>query len=325
MLIRMFAAMLAAGLMLAGPALAQEKYPSKPIRLVVPFTVGGPTDIVARIVAAKMTELLGQQVLVDNRAGAGGKIGSDAVAKAAPDGYTLVLATVSTHSVNPTLYKTVPYDPVKDFTPIGRVGDIPLLLSVHKAVPAKNVAELIALVKANPGKYSYGSPGLGSMGHLCGESLRVLGGDLDLTNVTYRGGGPMMNDLASGQIPMVFEGTPTSLPQIQAGTIRPLAAGSLNRTRTLPDLPTMQEQGFKGFECTAWFGLFGPAKLPEPIVTQLTTALNAALADQGVIARLRDVGVDPASDTSGPKLEAFLKADLAKWTPVVKALGVQLD
>jgi len=251
MLIRVFAALVVAGLMLAGPVLAQDKYPSKPIRLVVPFTVGGPTDIVARIVAAKLTELLGQQVLVDNRAGAGGKIGSDAVAKAAPDGYTLVLATVSTHSVNPTLYKTVPYDPVKDFTPIGLVGDIPLLLSVHQAVPAKNVAELIALVKANPGKYSYGSPGLGSMGHLCGESLRVLGGNLDLTNVTYRGGGPMMNDLASGQIPMVFEGTPTSLPQIHAGTIRPIAAGSLNRTRTLPDLPTMQEQGFKGFECTA--------------------------------------------------------------------------
>jgi len=174
---------LAIGLLLCSPATAQDKYPSKPIRMVVPFSVGGPSDIVARIIGAKLTEVLGQQVVVDNRAGAGGKIGSEMVAKAAPDGYTLVLATVSTHAINPGLYRNIAYDPVKDFQPIGKIGDIPLLLSVHHSIPATNVAELVALVKANPGKYSYGSPGLGSMGQLCNEALKTQVGGLDVAHV----------------------------------------------------------------------------------------------------------------------------------------------
>jgi tripartite-type tricarboxylate transporter receptor subunit TctC len=325
MIVRFLGAVALCATILAGPALAQEKFPSKPIRVVVPFTVGGPTDIVTRILGARMTEVLGQQIIVDNRAGAGGKIGSEAVAKAAPDGYTLGLATVSTHSINPTLYKTIGYDPVKDFAPVGRIGDIPLLLSVHKSVDAKDVASLVALIKANPGKFSYGSPGLGSMGHLCNEALKTRVGGMDVAHVPYRGGGQMMNDLVSGQIPMVFEGTPTSLPQIQAGTIRPLAAGSTTRARALPDLPTMQEQGFAGFECSAWFGLFAPARTPAAIIAQLNAALATALTDPAVIARLRDVGVDPATDTSPAALGAFLKADLAKWGPIVQAAGVQLD
>lgn len=325
MFARAFGALLLAITLGAMPALAQDKYPSKPIRLIVPFSAGGPTDIVARIIAARMADNLGQQVLVDNRSGAGGKIGSDAAAKAAADGYTLVLATVSTHSVNPGLYKTIPYDPVKDFEAIGMVGDIPLLLSVHHSATAKNVQELVELVRASPGKYSFGSPGLGSMGHLCSANLMRIVGNMDLAHVPYRGGGQMMNDLAAGQILMVFEGTPTSLPQIQAGTIRPIAAGSPARTRTLPDLATMQEQGFQGFECSAWFGLFGPAKLPQPIVARLNEALKAALADANAIARLREVGVDPATDSSPGYLAAYLKADLEKWTPIIRGIGVQLD
>ena len=318
------AAMLA-GMVLFNPAMAQDKYPSKPIRVIVPFTVGGPTDIVTRIIGARMAELLGQQLVVDNRGGAGGKLGSEMLAKAPPDGYTLGLATVSTHAINPSLYKTIAYDPVKDFAPIGKVGDIPLLLSVHRSINATDVAGLVALIKANPGKYSYGSPGMGSMGHLCAEVLKTLHGGLDIAHVPYRGGGQMMNDLAAGQIPMVFEGTPTSLPQIQAGAIRPLAAGSLTRTRSLPDLKTMEEQGYKGFECAAWFGLFAPAKTPQPIIAQLTAALNATLADPVVDARLRELGVDPSPDTSPDKLTAFLKAELTKWTPIIQSAGVQLD
>ena len=316
---------LLAGMVWAAPATAQDKYPSKPIRVIVPFTVGGPTDIVTRIIGARMAELLGQQLVIDNRGGAGGKLGSEMLAKATPDGYTLGLATVSTHAINPSLYKTIAYDPLKDFAPIGKIGDIPLLLSVHRSVAATDVASLVALIKANPGKYSYGSPGMGSMGHLCAEVLKTTHGGLDIAHVPYRGGGQMMNDLAAGQIPMVFEGTPTSLPQIQAGTIRPLASGSLTRTPSLPDLKTMDEQGYKGFECAAWFGLFAPAKTPQPIVVQLTAALNTALADKTVDARLRELGVEPSPDTSPDKLTAFLKAELAKWTPIIQAAGVQLD
>ncbi len=313
------------GVAIAMPALAQDKFPSKPIRMIVPFAVGGPSDIVARILGARMTESLGQQVIVDNRAGAGGKLGSEAVAKSPPDGYTLGLATVSTHSINPSLYKTIGYDPVKDFEPVGLIGDIPLLLSVHKSVAAKNVKELIALIKASPGKFSYGSPGLGSMGHLCNEALKTRVGGMDVAHVPYRGGGQMMNDLVAGQIPMVFEGTPTSLPQIEAGAIRPLASGSVTRTRSLPDLPTMREEGFEGFECSAWFGLFAPAKTPAPIIAQLNAALTTALKDPVVAQRMRDVGVDPATDSTAATLGTFLKADLAKWGPIVQAAGVQLD
>ncbi|MSO90483.1 MAG: tripartite tricarboxylate transporter substrate binding protein [Acetobacteraceae bacterium] len=306
-------------------ASAQDTYPSKPVRLVVPFAVGGPSDIVARILSARMIESLGQQIIVDNRAGASGKIGSDSVAKAAPDGYTLVMATVSTHAINPGLFKSMPYDPLKDFEAIGKIGDIPLLLSVHKDVAAQDVKSLISLVRTNPNKLHFGSPGLGSMGHLCGEAFKAQSGGLDLAHVPYRGGGPMMNDLVSGQITMVFEGTPTSLPQIQAGTIRALASGATARTTGLPELPTMQEHGFVGFECSAWFGLLAPAKTPQVLIAKLTAALNAALADATVLARFRDLGVVASQDTSGAKLAAFMAADLAKWAPIIKAAGIQLD
>ncbi len=307
------------------PALAQDSYPSKPIRVIVPFTVGGPTDIVARILGARMAELIGQQFVIDNRGGAGGKIGSEVLAKSAPDGYTIGYATVSTHSINPTLYKTIGYDPIKDFEPIGKIGDIPLILSVHKAVAATNVSELVALIKASPGKFSYGTPGQGSMGHLCNEALRARVGGMDVAHVPYRGGGQMMNDLVAGQIPMVFEGTPTSLPQIQAGTIRPLAVGSVTRVRSLPEVPTMQEQGFPDFECAAWFGLFAPAKTPAPIIAKLNTALATAIADPVVATRLRETGTEIAPDLSPKALGDFLRTDIAKWEPIVRATGVQLD
>ena len=310
---------------LALPAGAQDKYPSKPVRMVVSFAVGGPTDIVARIMGAKMGELLGQQFIIDNRPGAGGNLGADVVAKAPPDGYTLLMATASTHAINPLLSRKIPYDPIKDFEPIGQVGVTPGVLAVHKDVAAKNVQELIALLKANPGKYSYGSSGMGSILHLCGESFKMTVGGLDIEHVPYRGSSPMINDLAAGQIPMAFDGLPTVLPQVQAGTIRAIGAGTATRARAMPDLPTLQEQGIKGYECYTWNGIFAPAKTPKPIVAKLSEAVLAALSDPAVVKKLQDVGVDPTPDTSAEKLTAFVKAELAKWTPIVKASDIHLD
>ena len=312
-------------LLSVGSAFAQDKYPSKPIRLIVSFAVGGPTDIVARVVGAKISDLLGQQVVVENRPGAGGNLGADVVAKAPPDGYTLLMATVSTHAINPGLYKKMPYDPVKDFEPIAQVGVTPAILGVNKSVPAKDVKELVALIKSNPGKYSYGSSGMGSILHLCGEAFKMMAGGLDLEHVPYRGSGPMMNDLAAGQIPMAFDGTPTILPQIQAGTVRALAMGTAARARAMPDLATMQEQGFPGFECYTWNAIFAPAKTPKPIVAQLAAAINTALDDKSVFARLQDVGIDPTPGSSPEKLAAFVKAELAKWAPIIKASGAEID
>ena len=318
-------ATIAVGVLLAGAASAQDKYPSKPIRLIVSFAVGGPTDIVARIMGAKMSELLGQQIVVDNRPGAGGNLGADVVAKAAPDGYTLLMATVSTHAINPGLYKKMPYDPVKDFEPVAQVGVTPAMLVAHPSVPAKDAKELVTLLKANPGKYSYGSSGLGSILHLCGEQFKTMAGGVDMTHVPYRGSGPMMNDLVSGQVPLAFDGTPTALPQVKSGALKALGAGMSARARALPDLPTLDEQGFKGFECYTWNAIFAPAKTPAPIVQQLAGAINKSLEDQAVFKRLEDAGIDPTPGSSPEKLAAFVKAELAKWAPIIKASGAQLD
>jgi tripartite-type tricarboxylate transporter receptor subunit TctC len=235
------------------------------------------------------------------------------------------MATVSTHAINPGLYKKMPYDPVKDFEPIAQIGVTPALLAVNKSVPANNAQELAALIKANPGKYSYGSSGMGSILHLCGESFKMMAGGLDLEHVPYRGSGPMMNDLVAGQIPMAFDGTPTMLPQIQAGAIRPLAAATATRARAMPDLPTMQEQGFKGFECYTWNAIFAPAKTPKPIVAQLAGAMHKALDDKTVFTRLQDAGIDPTPGQTSEQLAAFVKVELAKWAPIIKTSGAELD
>src|SRR5499426_3038169 len=226
---------------------AQDRYPVKPVRIVVPFAADGPTDTVARVIGAKTGELLGQTFVVENKPGAGD---------------TLLMATVSTHAINPDLYKKMQYDPVRDFAPVGQIGVTPIVLAVHPSIPAKDVASLIALLKANPGKYSYGSSGLGSILHLCGEQFKTAAGGLDVVHVLYKGSAPMMADLVGGQISIAFDATPTVLPQVQAGTIRVLGAGMATRARALPDLPTLQEQGLKGFECYTWNAILAPAKTP---------------------------------------------------------------
>jgi tripartite-type tricarboxylate transporter receptor subunit TctC len=292
---------------------------------VVSFAAGGPTDAVARIMGAKMGDLLGQQLLIENKTGAGGNIGADVVAKSAPDGYTLLMATVSTHAINPGLYRKMPYDPVRDFAPIGQVGVTPTLLGVHPSIPATDVRSLIALVQENPGKFSYGSSGLGSILHLCGEQFKALAGGLQIVHVPYRGSAPMMSDLVGGQISMAFDATPTALPQAQSGAIRALGAGMARRMRAMPELPTLQEQGLPGFECYTWNAILAPAGTPQPVVDRLSEAMSQALADAAVIHRLQEAGIDPTPGSSPQKAAAFIAAELAKWAPIIKASGAQID
>jgi tripartite-type tricarboxylate transporter receptor subunit TctC len=316
----------AAALVLIGlAAQAQDRYPSKPVRMVVSFAAGGPTDIVARVMSAKMADIIGQQFVVENRTGAGGNTGAADVARSSPDGYTLLMATVSTHAINPGLYKKIPYDAVKDFAPIGQVGVTPILLVTHPSVAATDVKSLVTLLKANPGKYTYGSSGVGSILHLCGEQFKTLAGGLDITHVPYRGSSALMKDLIAGQISMAFDATPSAGPQVESGAIRALAGGMAERLRTLPKLPTMQEQGMKGYECYTWNAILAPAGTPQPVVDRLSAAVQKAMEDPTVIKRLQDVGVDPTPGR-GPKQTAdFIKTELAKWAPIIKASGAQVD
>jgi tripartite-type tricarboxylate transporter receptor subunit TctC len=304
---------------------AQENYPSRSVRMVVPFAAGGPTDIVGRIMGARMGELLGQQFVVENRSGAGGNIGADVVAKSAPDGYTLLMATVSTHAINPALYKHMPYDPIRDFVPVGRVGVTPTMLAVHPSLPASDVKNLVALIKASPGKFSFGSSGVGSILHLCGEEFRALAGGLDIVHVPYRGSAPMDTDLVGGQISMAFDAAPTALPLARSGQIRAIAAGMATRMRAMPELPTLQEQGLKGFECYTWNAILAPAGTPKPIVDQLNAAINSTLADETVFAHLQEAGIDPTPGSTPERTAEFVKAELEKWTPIVRATGAHAD
>lgn len=324
-MIRILAACVLGLATLVFPAMAQDKYPTKPIRLIVPFAVGGGTDIPARLLSARMAEFLGQQIIVDNRPGAGGNLGTDLAAKAPPDGYTILLGSISSFAINPGLYKKMPYDPIKDFEPIGLAAIGPISLNVHKSVPAKDLKELIALIKANPGKYSFGSSGMGSILHLCGESFKTMAGGLEMEHVPYRGSGPLMIDLSAGQIPIAFDGMPTVLPQLEAGTIRAIAMGTQKRASVLPDLPTLDELGMKGYQCHFWTTFFAPARTPKPIIATLTDALNKTLADPAIAKRMQDLGFEITPNTSPEKLAAFLKAELAFWLPVVKASGASLD
>jgi tripartite-type tricarboxylate transporter receptor subunit TctC len=302
-----------------------DDYPNKPIHIMVSFAAGGPTDTVARVMGAKMSEIIGQQFIVENRTGAGGNLGADLVAKSPPDGYMILMATVSTHAINPGLYKRIPYDPVKDFEPIGQVGVTPTLLGVNPSLPVKSVKELVAFLKASPGKYSYGSSGIGSILHLCGEQFKTSAGGLDSIHIPYRGSAPMDSDLIGGQIAWAFDATPTFLPLALDGKIRALGAGMAKRLRAMPELPTLQEQGIKGFECYTWNAFMAPAGTPKPIIDKLNKAMNQAMADQAVFKHLQDVGVEPTSGSTPEKTAQFVKVELAKWAPIIKASGAHVD
>jgi tripartite-type tricarboxylate transporter receptor subunit TctC len=267
--------------LLIAPAIAQDNYPTRPITLIVPFAAGGSTDVIARVVAEAMRGPLGQTLVIDNRGGAGGSIGTAAIAKAAPDGYTIGMGTASTLAINPAAYKALPYDVVNGLEPVGLIAQVPNVITVNPKLPAKTVAELVALAKAEPGKLTYGSAGNGSVSHLMGEQFKLATGT-DIIHVPYRGVGPALNDAVGGQIQVMFDNLPTSLPLIQDGKLRALAVSSPKRLAVLPDVPTFAELGLSDLDWMAFFGLIAPAKTPKPVIDRLNAALGNALANPQV-------------------------------------------
>lgn len=307
----------------AGHSQAQQAYPTKPIRMIVPFPPGGTTDVVARLVAQKLTEAWGQQVVVDNRPGAGGIIGTEIVAKATPDGYTALLGSITTHAVNPALYKKLNFDPVKDFTPVSLVVSSPQLLAVHPSVAAKSVKELIALAKAKPGQLNYASAGTGTSPHLTFELFKSMAG-IDVVHVPYKGTGPAITDLIGGQVQMMITGVVALMPHIKSGKLRGLGVTSAKRVAALPDLPTIAESGIPSFDVSSWFGVFLPGGTPKPIVANMNAEIRKILEVPEVRQRLISQGADPASNTPG-EFAAYVKAEMAKWGKVVRDTGARAD
>lgn len=302
---------------------AQDNYPSHPMQMIIPFAAGGPTDIVGRIMGAKMSEILGQQIVVEDRGGAGGTIGAADVAKAAPDGYTMLMATVSTNAINPALYRHLPYDPEHAFAPIGRVGVTPTILMANPSLPVTDVKSLVALIKANPGKYSYGSSGVGSILHLCGEEFKADAGGLDIVHVPYKGSAPMDTDLLGGQISMAFDATPTAMPLALAGKVRALGAGMATRIPSMPNLPTLQEQGIKDFECYTWNAIIAPAGTPKPIVDKLANAIGKILAEPEMKAKYAKLGLPVLAE--GPAaFAARIKREVPMYKEVIDKAGLQI-
>jgi len=302
---------------------AHAQYPSKPIRLVVPFPPGGPTDIVARPLAQMLGDALKTTIVVDNRGGAGGSVGADAVAKAAPDGYTLLMATVGTHAINPTLYKKLPYDAVKDFTPIALVAAAPVAIVVHPSQPATDLASLVALAKKSPGKLSYGTAGNGTPGHLTGEMFKTAAG-IDLQHVPYKGSAPAVTDLLGGQIQMMFDPLQSVLQHVQSGKVRAIAISSAARSSALPATPTVAESGYKGFEFTAWWGVYAPAGTPAPIAAQLAAEIEKIVHGAAFRGTLEPLGVVPTVLTQAAFGE-FQAGEMAKWGKAVRDSGATVD
>jgi tripartite-type tricarboxylate transporter receptor subunit TctC len=314
--------LLAAGLAVAGASWAQA-YPTKPIRFIAPFAAGGALDTLTRTIAGRMQESWGQPVVVENRTGAGGNIGADLVAKAAPDGYTLVMGTIATHAINVSLYEKMPYDAVKDFAPVTIAASINNSLSVHPSVPAKNVAELIAYAKTNAGRLTFGSAGSGTSQHLAGELFKTMTG-VDMVHIPYKGGAPAMVDLLAGQISMTFGDIPTALPHIRAGKLRSLAVTGAKRSPLLPEVPTIAEQGLAGFDVTAWFGVFTTAGTPRQVVNQLNAEIVRILSLPDVREKLIGIGMEPVTN-SPDEFAAYVQSEIAKWARVVKASGAKAN
>ncbi|MEO7760756.1 MAG: tripartite tricarboxylate transporter substrate binding protein [Casimicrobiaceae bacterium] len=310
-------------ILLFAAASAWAQYPNRSIRLIVPFPAGGPTDIVARPLAQMLGEALKTAMVVDNRGGAGGSVGADFVAKAAPDGYTLLMATVGTHAINPALYKSLPYDAVKDFTPIALVAAAPVAIVVHPSQPANDLAGLIALAKQSPGKLSYGSAGNGTPGHLTGEMFKAVAG-VNLQHVPYKGSAPAVTDLLGGQIQLMFDPLQSVLQHVRSGKLRALAISSAARSPVLPTTPTVSESGFKGFEFTAWWGVYAPAGLPPAVAATLAHEIEQIVSSAAFRERLSAVGVLPTVQTLGAFGE-FQAREMAKWGKAVRDSGATVD
>ena len=313
----------ALAVMLLGQPVAAATFPDHPVRIVVPFPAGGSNDVVARFLGMKLYEVWGQQVIIDNRPGAGGNIGAEMVARSAPDGYTLLLTAPGPLAVNQSLYPHLPFDPMADFAPVALVASVQIVLAVNPAIKATNVRELIALAKHSPGQINFGSSGYGSTNHLAGELFKKLAG-IDIAHVPYRGAAPAMNDLVSGQIPMLFDNMPAIHPQALAGAIRPLAVAGASRSPLFPELPTMVEAGVPGFEASSWFGLVAPAKTPPEVMKTLSDAVTKVLRDPDLAKKLADVGAEPGS-LSGSEFGAYLHAEADKWGKVVKDANVVIQ
>jgi tripartite-type tricarboxylate transporter receptor subunit TctC len=315
------ALLLASGL--SGAATAQD-YPDRIIKIVNPFPPGGSVDVMARLLAQKLSDSFGRQVIVENRAGAGGNTGAEMVAKSEPDGYTLLFTAPGPLVVNQNLFsKGLPYDPQKDFAPIALFGTAPIVLMVNPQVPAKTVADLIALAKKEPGKVMFASAGIGSTNHLSGELFKSMA-NIEIAHVPYRGAGPAMNDLVGGHVTMFFDLMPSSLPQIRGGKVRALANAGATRATALRDVPTVAEQGLAGFDASSWFGLVAPAKTPAPVVAKLIAEVEKVMKNPEVIARIHELGAEPVSLT-GKAFAEFMEKETTKWAEVIRKSGARAD
>ncbi len=305
----------------AGASLGQD-YPSKPVRIVVPFAPGGSTDVLARLVGQKLGERWGQPVLVENRAGAGGNIGADQIAKSAPDGYSLLLGGVP-HAISASLYPKLPYDLARDLTPIAEIASFPSAIVLHPSLPAHSVTELIALARARPGQLSFGSAGVGSPNHLALELFKTMAG-VSMTHVPYKGSGQLIGDLLAGQVQLASMGTPVALPHVQSGKLRAIAVTGAARSSLLPEVPTVSEAGLPGFEVTSWYGVFGPAGLPAGVVAKLNSEIGRAVTGPEVRERLAALGAEP-SVKSPDQFSRYVREEIAKWAKVVKDSGAKAE
>jgi len=310
-----------AALLPLAPGAAHAAYPERPITLVVPYTPGGVTDMLARAVAKMLGEKVGQTVVVENKAGAGANIGADFVAKAKPDGYTLLMGSAATHAINPSLYKKLNYDHIKDFAPITLVAKVPNILVVNQDVPARSVNELIAYAKAHPNRLNFGSSGVGGTIHLSGELFKSMAG-VQMLHVPYKGSTPAVSDLIGGQIQLMFDSS--VIPYVKAGKLRALAVTSAHRSPALPDVPTMDEAGLPGYESTAWFGILAPAGTPQAIVDLLNKAIVAGMKEPTVTNWMEAQGAEAIGDTPAD-FEQFIKDETAKWAKVVQESGASAD
>jgi tripartite-type tricarboxylate transporter receptor subunit TctC len=316
------AALLAWSAIVSGTAAAQD-YPTKPVRMIVPFGPGTTTDIVARVVADGLSKTVAQPVIVENRAGAGGVIGTEAVAKSAPDGYTLAMGTVGTHAINVGLFRNLPYDPINDFVPVALVGYTPTLLVVPHSLPAKNVAELVALAKARPEAITFASAGNGTSGHLAGELLKARSGAAML-HVPYKEGAQALTDVIAGQVQFMFYHPAAVLPHIKSGKLRAIGVSSARRSAAAPEVPTIAEQGFGDFDLVAWFALYAPTRTPAAVIARLRDSATRVLASTEVTAKLAAQGVEQTA-MGADELATFARTEAAKWADLVKRSGAQVD
>jgi tripartite-type tricarboxylate transporter receptor subunit TctC len=314
----------AASFCAAGQAQAQaaSTYPTKPIHIVVTFTSGGAPDILARLIGEKLNAAWGQPVIVDNKPGAGGNIGADFVAKSAPDGYNLVLGTVGTHSINGALYQNMPYDMVKDFTPVSLLASTPNMLVINNDVPAKNLSEFIALGKKE-GKMTFASSGAGTSIHVSGELFKTMTG-IDMQHIPYKGRASAIPDLLGGRVTMMFDNMPSSLPLVREGKLRAIGVTSAKRSPAAPDIPTLAEAGLPGFEAVSWFAMFAPANTPAPVVNKLQAEISKILKSPDISKKLLDLGLEPSGSTPA-ELAAYQKSEIAKWSKVVKDSGAKVE